>query len=148
MAAWVAVLMPQALLGSVPLEGREPRCMSGQAPRCASERPPQRWAWAPCVRPPGSSGTQTRRPWRAPEWPAAGSVLPRRPPRDLAEVWCLIGQRRGNRRLRRRLARAPEAAAGRPVGRSLPWERRASQSCQARPEEAQKPSWGTARGAV
>ena len=26
--------------------------------------------------------------------------------------------------------------AGRPVGRSLPWERRANQSCQARPEEA------------
>ena len=35
----------------------------------------------------------------------------------------LDGQRRGNRRLWRRLARAPEAAAGRPVGRSLPWER-------------------------
>ena len=45
-------------------------------------------------------------------------------------------QRRGNRRLWRRLARTPEAVAGRPVGRSLPWERRANQSCQARPEEA------------
>eukprot|EP00964_Phaeocystis_antarctica_P109282 scaffold73758_cov52-Phaeocystis_antarctica.AAC.3 len=60
----------------------------------------------------------------------------------------LSGQSRCNRRLRRRLARAPEAVAGRPVGRSLPWERRAGQSCQARPEEAQEPSWGTAKGAL
>eukprot|EP00964_Phaeocystis_antarctica_P122394 scaffold86053_cov47-Phaeocystis_antarctica.AAC.4 len=62
----------------------------------------------------------------------------------------LEGQRRGNgqgnRWLWRRLARAPEAVAGRPVGRPPPWERRASQSCQARPEEAQEPSWGSARG--
>ena len=34
----------------------------------------------------------------------------------------LNSQRRGNRRLWRRLARAPEALAGRPVGWSLPWE--------------------------
>ena len=52
-------------------------------------------------------------------------------------------------RLWRRLARAPEAVAGRPVGRSrsLPWERRASQSCQSRPEEAQEPSWALPKGA-
>eukprot|EP00964_Phaeocystis_antarctica_P066599 scaffold40272_cov68-Phaeocystis_antarctica.AAC.5 len=44
---------------------------------------------------------------------------------------CLNGQRQGNGRLWRRLARAPEAMAGRSVGRSLPWERRASQSAGA-----------------
>ena len=32
------------------------------------------------------------------------------------------------------------------MGRSLPWERRASQSCQARPEEAQELTSGTAKG--
>ena len=32
------------------------------------------------------------------------------------------------------------------MGRSLPWERRASQSCQARPEEAQELTSGTAEG--
>eukprot|EP00964_Phaeocystis_antarctica_P108988 scaffold73462_cov68-Phaeocystis_antarctica.AAC.1 len=53
-------------------------------------------------------------------------------------------QRQRHRRLWRRLARAFEAAAGRPVGRSLPWERQASRSCQARPEEARKPNSGTA----
>eukprot|EP00964_Phaeocystis_antarctica_P033439 scaffold18964_cov33-Phaeocystis_antarctica.AAC.1 len=34
------------------------------------------------------------------------------------------------------------------LGRSLPRERRASQSCQARPEEAQELSWGAAKGAL
>ena len=34
-------------------------------------------------------------------------------------TWCLHGQRRWNRRLWRRLARAPEAVAGRPVARPL-----------------------------
>ena len=29
-----------------------------------------------------------------------------------------------------------------------PWERQAAQSHQARPEEAQEPSWGTAKGAL
>eukprot|EP00964_Phaeocystis_antarctica_P011805 scaffold6522_cov44-Phaeocystis_antarctica.AAC.1 len=52
----------------------------------------------------------------------------------------LNGQRRENRRLWRRLARAPEAVPGRPVGRASPWERRASQGCQARPEEAREPA--------
>eukprot|EP00964_Phaeocystis_antarctica_P100713 scaffold66295_cov58-Phaeocystis_antarctica.AAC.2 len=56
----------------------------------------------------------------------------------------LHGQRRGNRRLRRRPARAPEAVAGRPVGQSLAWEQRASQSCRTRAVEAREPSWGTA----
>eukprot|EP00964_Phaeocystis_antarctica_P086349 scaffold54672_cov62-Phaeocystis_antarctica.AAC.2 len=41
--------------------------------------------------------------------------------------WSLHGQRRRNGRLWRRQARAPEAVAGRPLGRSLPWEHRASQ---------------------
>ena len=54
------------------------------------------------------------------------------------------GERRWTRRLRRRLARTAEAVAGRPVGRPLPWERRAARSRQARPEEAQEPSWGPA----
>eukprot|EP00964_Phaeocystis_antarctica_P011898 scaffold6564_cov30-Phaeocystis_antarctica.AAC.2 len=52
----------------------------------------------------------------------------------------------GNRRLWRRLARAPGALGGRPVGRSLPWECRAAQSFQARPEEAREPTSGTAKG--
>ena len=30
----------------------------------------------------------------------------------------------------------------------LPWECRAAQSHQARPEEAQEPSWGTAKGVL
>eukprot|EP00964_Phaeocystis_antarctica_P074637 scaffold45947_cov37-Phaeocystis_antarctica.AAC.1 len=57
----------------------------------------------------------------------------------------LNGQRRGNGRLWRRLARAPEVVAWRPAGRALLWERRASQSCQARPEEAREP---TSKGAL
>ena len=47
-----------------------------------------------------------------------------------------------------RLARAPEAVAGRPEGRPLPWERQASQSCQVRPEEAREPTSGTAKGST
>ena len=50
----------------------------------------------------------------------------------------------GNRRLRRRLARAPEVVAGHQVARPLAWERRVSQSCQARPEEARELISGTA----
>ena len=62
---------------------------------------------------------------------------------------CLHGQRPMNyRRLWRRLARAPEVVVGRPAGRSLPWERRASQSCQARPEEPREPTSGTAKRAL
>ena len=34
-----------------------------------------------------------------------------------------------------------------PSGSASPWECRAAQSRQARPEEAQEPSWGTAKGA-
>ena len=48
----------------------------------------------------------------------------------------------------RRLARATEAVAGRPVGcggAASSWECRAAQSCQVRPGEAQEPSWGTAK---
>ena len=66
----------------------------------------------------------------------------------VAERLDLNGQRRWNLRLWRRLARAPEAVAGRPVGWSLPWERRASQSCQARPQEAREPTSVTAKGAL
>ena len=33
-------------------------------------------------------------------------------------------------------------------GPASPWERRAAQSRQARPEEAQEPSWGPAKGAL
>ena len=33
-----------------------------------------------------------------------------------------------------------------PRGPASPWEYQAAQSHQARPEEAQKPSWGTAKG--
>ena len=43
-------------------------------------------------------------------------------------------------------AAVPEAVAGRPVGPSLPWEHRASQSYQPRPEEARGPATGTAKG--
>ena len=46
------------------------------------------------------------------------------------------------------LARAPEAVAGRPEGRPLPWERQASQSCQVSPEEAREPTSGTAKGST
>ena len=50
-------------------------------------------------------------------------------------------------RLRGQLDRAPEAVAGRSVGqRDSLSECRAAQSRQARPEEAQEPSWGTAKG--
>ena len=34
------------------------------------------------------------------------------------------------------------------TGRPLYWEYRAAQSRQARPEEAQEPSWGTAQAAL
>eukprot|EP00964_Phaeocystis_antarctica_P025071 scaffold14059_cov47-Phaeocystis_antarctica.AAC.2 len=47
-----------------------------------------------------------------------------------------------------RLARAPEAEAGCPVGRALPWERCAAEGRQARPEEAQALSSGTAKRAL
>eukprot|EP00964_Phaeocystis_antarctica_P119804 scaffold83549_cov34-Phaeocystis_antarctica.AAC.1 len=47
--------------------------------------------------------------------------------------------------LSRRLVRVvAEAVEGRSVGRPLPWERLANQSCQARPEVAQGPTSGTA----
>jgi len=43
----------------------------------------------------------------------------------------------------------PRQWTGRPVGRPLyPWECRAAQSRQARPEEAQEPSWGDAAQAA
>eukprot|EP00964_Phaeocystis_antarctica_P013141 scaffold7206_cov57-Phaeocystis_antarctica.AAC.2 len=35
-----------------------------------------------------------------------------------------------------------------PRGPASSWECRAAQSRQARPEEAQEPSWGTAKGAL
>ena len=70
-----------------------------------------------------------------------GLRLRRKPVRPL-----LNGQRRENRRLWRRLAQALKAVTGGPGDRSLPWERRASQSRQARPEEAQEPTSGTAKG--
>ena len=48
----------------------------------------------------------------------------------------------------RRLARAAEAVAGRPVDRPLALGvPSCPQSRQARPEEAQEPSWGAAKGA-
>ena len=61
---------------------------------------------------------------------------------DLQQPSCLHGKgSRWNRRLRRRRAR--------PVGRSSAWECRAAQRHEARPEEAQEPSWGAAqRGAL
>eukprot|EP00964_Phaeocystis_antarctica_P002140 scaffold1122_cov50-Phaeocystis_antarctica.AAC.3 len=40
------------------------------------------------------------------------------------------------------------AVAGNPVAWYLAWERRASQSRQARPEEAREPTSGTATGAL
>ena len=52
----------------------------------------------------------------------------------------LNGQWRCNRRLLRRLARAAEAVARRPLARSLPWECRAAQSRQAHTEKEQSPS--------
>eukprot|EP00964_Phaeocystis_antarctica_P018366 scaffold10146_cov70-Phaeocystis_antarctica.AAC.1 len=58
----------------------------------------------------------------------------------------LDGGRRWNRRLWRRLARAPEAVAGRSVGRPLPGSAELPWSRKARPEEAQAPSWGSAKG--
>ena len=35
-----------------------------------------------------------------------------------------------------------------PSGPASSWECRAAQSCQARSEEAQEPSWGAAKGAL
>ena len=61
-------------------------------------------------------------------------------------AWVL--KRRRNRRLWRWLARAPEAVAGRPVVRLSHWECCAAQSRQARAEEAQGPSWGSAKGGL
>ena len=60
----------------------------------------------------------------------------------------LNGQWRCNRRLLRRLARAAEAVARRPLARSLPWECRAAQSRQAHTEKEQSPSWGSAQAAL
>eukprot|EP00964_Phaeocystis_antarctica_P108511 scaffold73084_cov51-Phaeocystis_antarctica.AAC.1 len=51
-------------------------------------------------------------------------------------------------RLWRRLARAPEAVAGCPVARPLPGSAELPRCRQARPEEAQEPSWGAAKGAL
>ena len=58
----------------------------------------------------------------------------------------LDGQRRRNRRLWRRLARAAEAVAGEPSGPASAWECRAAQSRLVRPEEAPEPSWGSCQG--
>eukprot|EP00964_Phaeocystis_antarctica_P055708 scaffold32792_cov59-Phaeocystis_antarctica.AAC.2 len=62
-------------------------------------------------------------------------------------LWCLHGQRRWNRRLWRRLARAPETVAGHPVARPLALNV-AARSRQVRPEEAREPTWGTAKRAL
>ena len=60
-------------------------------------------------------------------------------------AWMVKGS--GDRRLWRRLARAPEAGAGRPAGPIFrPGGRRAAQSHQVRPKEAQEPSAGTVEG--
>ena len=52
--------------------------------------------------------------------PAAAPTVRARPSRSSCRGWHLHGQRRWNRRLWRRLARAPEAVAGRPVRWPLP----------------------------
>eukprot|EP00964_Phaeocystis_antarctica_P037253 scaffold21274_cov36-Phaeocystis_antarctica.AAC.2 len=60
----------------------------------------------------------------------------------------LVSQRQRDRRLWRRMARAPEAVAARPVARLLLSGVHAAQSRQAPLEEAQRPSWGTTKGAL
>ena len=74
-----------------------------------------------------------------------GSLRPSPAGLKAASVWLV---KRGNGRLWRRLARGPEAVAGHSVGQSLPWERRASQSFEVRPEEARELTSGTARAAI
>ena len=64
---------------------------------------------------------------------------------------CLNGRRRWDRRLCRRLARAPKAVAGRPSGLASrpslsPWLSRAARSRQARRGEVQAPSSALPRG--
>ena len=55
--------------------------------------------------------------------------------------------RLGNRRLWRRLARAPEAVARHPEGRPLPGSAELPGAARRTPtEEAQEPSWGAAEG--
>eukprot|EP00964_Phaeocystis_antarctica_P145502 scaffold111575_cov60-Phaeocystis_antarctica.AAC.1 len=72
----------------------------------------------------------------APTWRSARRPGRRR--RSRSSSGCLDGQRRWNRRLWTWLARAPEAVAGRPVGRASPWECRAARSRQVRHEEAHR----------
>ena len=64
----------------------------------------------------------------------------------------LDGGRRWNRRLWRRLARAPEAVAGRSVGRPLPGSaelpRTARRALRRRRRRAQAPSAGATKGAL
>ena len=71
-------------------------------------------------------------------------ALQRSLPQNDEELF-LDDQTQWNARLWRRLARATEAVAGIPVAWPLPWECRAAQSRQARPEEAQEPSWRAAK---
>ena len=59
---------------------------------------------------------------------------------------CLDGGRRWNRRLWRRLARAPEAVAGRPEGRPRPGSAGLPRAARrALRRQAQEPSWGAAK---
>ena len=74
-------------------------------------------------------------------------ALQRSLPQNDEELF-LDDQTQWNARLWRRLARATEAVAGIPVAWPLPWECRAAQSRQLRPEKVQEPSWGAANKGV
>jgi len=60
----------------------------------------------------------------------------------------LHGQRRWNRRLWRRLARAAEAVAGRPMGRPLPASAELPGAARRALRRQKEPSWGAANGAL
>eukprot|EP00964_Phaeocystis_antarctica_P006107 scaffold3336_cov66-Phaeocystis_antarctica.AAC.1 len=67
--------------------------------------------------------------------------------RFMSTVTCTAKGRR-NRRLWRRLARAPEAVAGRPVGWPLPFGSAAPPKAGRAPEEARGPSSGATKGSA
>ena len=91
---------------------------------------------ATCARHEGAPSRRTGRTSAAPRSPRVRSWTVRRGPSSRSCTWVVNGEV-----WRRRWLEPPEAVAGRPVGRPVPWEWLTDPSRQRCPEGAQDPSW-------
>ena len=98
---------------------------------------------ATCARHEGAPSRRTGRTSAAPRSPRVRSWTARRGPSSRSCTWVVNGGV-----WRRRWLEPPEAGAGRPVGRPVPWEWLTDPSRQRCPEGAQDPSWGRVKTAV